>query len=484
MFTKISKETLLLIFLFFIGLGLRLYLLDQNLFFNYEQGRDLLVVKDIVENHKLTLIGPKTDIDGVFHGPLYYYLLFPLYLLFSGNPILMSQCLNVLISFTVIPLFFLAKKLFDKQTAWVAAIFWTFSYGAIISSHWFANPVFMPLLSVLFWWLILKYKESHSIFYILYSMFCLAAVIHLEIVNALFLIPAVLLYFRLNKIKIPMRHLIISCLLLVVSCASYALFELRHEFLMTHSLLNALGKTEPTSWLASLKQILGLLNDQVRYYFFTSINHSFYWLVYFIFLIVAWKKDHTRLLFLWLSVPIFIIFFLPRFALFHFFLGIYPALFIAAAVILREIKIIKIIKVITIITFIVSHLLLWQKNLPLNRFAFFQAGQEGMKISEQIKTIDYLYQQTKKESWSAEFYTIPYFSDQGWRYLLSWYGQKKYGYLPITNGEKTRHFFLVYQEDLGQSWYLNYWLKQKDKTTSLLETRKFGIITVEKRQSL
>ena len=49
---------------------LRIAWLDKNLFFGYEQGRDLLAIKDIIFNKNLTLLGPKTDIDGIYHGPL------------------------------------------------------------------------------------------------------------------------------------------------------------------------------------------------------------------------------------------------------------------------------------------------------------------------------------------------------------------------------------------------------------------------------
>src|SRR3989338_3275443 len=52
----------------------------------YDQGRDLLLVSNIVYNHNLTLIGPTTGLQGIFYGPYWYYFLAPLIFLSGGDP--------------------------------------------------------------------------------------------------------------------------------------------------------------------------------------------------------------------------------------------------------------------------------------------------------------------------------------------------------------------------------------------------------------
>lgn len=104
-FNKINK--LFCPFNFFIivvvttAFFLRFYLLSQNLFFGPEQGRDFLVIKDIVVNHKFTLIGSKTDIEGVFHGPFYYYLSSIPFLISRGSPFFTMFFLVLINSFSV-----------------------------------------------------------------------------------------------------------------------------------------------------------------------------------------------------------------------------------------------------------------------------------------------------------------------------------------------------------------------------------------------
>jgi len=70
-----KKELLIILLIFFTAFAVRWIRIPEYLFFGYEQGRDALVIKDIYIMEKFTLVGPKTDIDGVFHGPIYYYLM-------------------------------------------------------------------------------------------------------------------------------------------------------------------------------------------------------------------------------------------------------------------------------------------------------------------------------------------------------------------------------------------------------------------------
>jgi hypothetical protein len=55
-------------------ISLALFLRLNNLgriSFSYDQARDAFFAQDIL-NGDLKIVGPPTDIQGVFHGPLYY----------------------------------------------------------------------------------------------------------------------------------------------------------------------------------------------------------------------------------------------------------------------------------------------------------------------------------------------------------------------------------------------------------------------------
>lgn len=74
------------------GIALRVVeLINRNVLFGVDNGRDYLAAYNIVVNHKLTLIGAEAGsgvagINGIFHGPGYFYLISLAYVLFHGDP--------------------------------------------------------------------------------------------------------------------------------------------------------------------------------------------------------------------------------------------------------------------------------------------------------------------------------------------------------------------------------------------------------------
>src|SRR4030067_2606097 len=84
---KLSKYTLLLILIIAVGIFFRLY--KSVIYFPYGHDNDLAgwVIKDILLNKHLRLVGQETSTQGIFIGSLYYYLLIPFYLLTGLDPV-------------------------------------------------------------------------------------------------------------------------------------------------------------------------------------------------------------------------------------------------------------------------------------------------------------------------------------------------------------------------------------------------------------
>ena len=71
-----------------------------------DEGRDVLVVKRILVDHKFTLLGPATSIGNMYLGPLYYYLMIIPMALSCLNPL--GPAMKVAL-FGVITVFFVYK---------------------------------------------------------------------------------------------------------------------------------------------------------------------------------------------------------------------------------------------------------------------------------------------------------------------------------------------------------------------------------------
>ena len=80
----VQKFALLLILL--VAAFMRLYRIQDYMTFLGDEGRDVLVVYNILHGH-LTLLGPTSSVGGFFLGPIYYYFMAPFLWLFNYNPV-------------------------------------------------------------------------------------------------------------------------------------------------------------------------------------------------------------------------------------------------------------------------------------------------------------------------------------------------------------------------------------------------------------
>src|SRR3989344_2679747 len=100
------KELLFLISILFLSAILRLWRIDTDLLFHRDQGVHALGAWSIWHDSELKLLGHPTDVDGIFHGSLYYHLLSIPYFLSSGNPVT-AVVFQVLIEVAPLPFLYL-----------------------------------------------------------------------------------------------------------------------------------------------------------------------------------------------------------------------------------------------------------------------------------------------------------------------------------------------------------------------------------------
>ena len=100
--------------------------LEGKMTFEWDQSRDYDAASRIVATGKLPLLGPvvRGDIGGFYLGPLYYYLVTPLYSFSGGNPLALSV-VSIGMDITVIILLFaLLKKYTSLSVAIIATLIW------------------------------------------------------------------------------------------------------------------------------------------------------------------------------------------------------------------------------------------------------------------------------------------------------------------------------------------------------------------------
>ena len=467
---RINRTGFLLMLLFLIGFFLRFYNIPQNLFFGPEQGIDFLAIKNIVVNHSPTLIGSKTDIGGIFHGPVYYYLAAIPFLLSHGSPIFVSLFFIFIHSLTVFVTYYLGKEMFGKRVGILAALLFTFAFGAIIYARWLSSPPLSIFFSGLYFLFLNRFLKGHKFSLIWASLvFCLLG--EVEFLNFIFYsIITLLIIFFFHKEFIKHRLITLASLLVLVigSISNYLLFDFRHNFLITKGITKlALGESGYyLSYVNSAKSGLSGLVGGFSYFVlpFQAIASLLLFIAGLVFLMKLLKENRVSatLLLLWLTVPALVIIVLRRDALEHFFVSMGIAFILVLAIFIDFVwKKNQLLGIILSFLIIGLNLYVWDISIPRNQNIFFQSPQLGLKFSDQLKTIDKIYQRASGKPFSFQSYTIPYWSQQGWEYLFWYYGKQKYGYEPLHRNTKT--LYVIIQDDPSNKNFQRNWL---DNTVS------------------
>jgi uncharacterized membrane protein len=230
------------LFLIILGLGLFLKSYKPLQLFIYSHDQDLAgwMIKDILVNKHLRLIGQETSTQGVFIGPLFYYLLIPFYLLFNMDPAGGVLMVTLLGAFGIWSFYFVFLKIFNKPTGLIASLVYATSFYTVLTDR-----EVVPTTPVIMWtvWflyslhLVLKGEQKKG--FILGGVL-LGLVWNFNLALAI-IAPLVLIAYFLGRKKLNINAVILGAISLMATSAPLILFELRHGFSQTKAILSSLA---------------------------------------------------------------------------------------------------------------------------------------------------------------------------------------------------------------------------------------------------
>lgn len=486
----LTPTVIFLAICFVAAFFLRFYLIPQNLFFGYEQGRDFLAIADIVQHHKLTLIGSKTDIEGVFHGPIFYYIAAIPFVLSRGNPVAVEGFLILLQSLTVFTIYFLGRELFNKRTGLIAATLFTVSFASVAYSRWLSNPpLSIPLVALFLLFLVKFLKgDKRSIFW---AAICLGVLAQVQFLNMLFFFPIVfiaLIVYRKTFFKTNPLYLLVSLIIAgVIAFGTYFLFDMRHSFLITKSILALLSGHSGyySSYGDTFMLVMSTLFASAA-----SVITPFYSVAAALLLVAGLavnvihtqKNKNSLIVPITIIVPLLVLILLHHTVLIHYFIPLFVPVIVLTAFLLEFIwQKNKILGAVCLAALIILNLYTWMVNIPKNSNTYFQSTQPEFHYSDQLKAIDIVYQNSNGQPFAYQVYTIPYWSGQGWQYLFDYYGKKKYGYTQVPQ-EKAKVLFVIIQNDKNNLLYQQLWLRDTVSKWGTESARfHLGDLTIQKR---
>lgn len=271
-----SPRLLILLVIIFIGIFFRIYNLTELAGFGHDEDLAAWIVKDIIIDHHPRLIGQETSIDGVFIGPLFYYLQIPFFLFFNLHP-LSAQGLTLAISVgTVISIFFALSKLFNKEVGLAGSFIYASTLGVAMLDRWTVPT--QPTLLWSIWYLYTLFnllQGNLKVLPILAILIGLIWHVHVAFIPLLLLIPIAIILSRNTPhdllSKITPKKITLSVALLLLLISPYALFELRHNFSQTQGFTSALSaeRGEAKGWKRAKKVLFSFTQSTA-----TLITHN------------------------------------------------------------------------------------------------------------------------------------------------------------------------------------------------------------------
>lgn len=305
------KGIILLLFIFNI-FSASWYPLNKDISFSSDIARDFLLFREI-DQKKIMLIGPRSSVPGLYHGPLWLYLNYPAYILGKGNPIIVGWYWVFLIFIFSLISYFIAKKLFGS-TAGALYLLINSSY-LIHHSKGLFNPHGALFFLPIFFFFFIKYLETNKIRYLISHAITAGFLVQFQIaIGGPFLILS-FLYILIRTLRNhQFNHLAIYFLTILISLSTFIIFEVRHGFLLTKSVIGHFlirGGDPRYNYLHFIINRFKLMTQGVQFVTLASLKSSnLYILLIFIYLVFLQIKNniHRRFYFVFL----------------YFFLGFFP----------------------------------------------------------------------------------------------------------------------------------------------------------------
>lgn len=497
-----NKKTLLFLIIFTLSFLLRAQeTISRNFIFLIDQGRDMIAVRSIVFDHHLTLIGPYTSLQGVFQGPLWYYLLSVPTFITNGDP-WGSVVLMLLLSLSILLIvFFRLRADFGNTTALLTAFLFAVCPEAVAAATYSWNPhpmwLLIPVSTLSFYEVIKKRYGFH-----LFLWPTLSLMFHFETALAVFLLLSYLIvaavFYRENlKTKFFLCGIGIACLFFLPQIV----FDIRHNFLMSSSVLKIFaGSKQGLLIKGESLYYPGLVNNHVAA-FFENFRSGFsdgrsivlfakllsVVIVFFLLFGKKYKLFTTNeykfgVLLARILIVVYLLSFLYPFPIRYWFLtgfqSYYLLLFGLVLGALWRHKRGRIFVLVTIVIFMLPVL----RRLQL---LYITPPNDGgvAKIKGKIDAIDYVYNKAQGKNFGLLVFTPPVNTD-AYDYLIWWHGNKQYGYVPHSN--KKGEFYLLIEPDPGQSWTYQGWLDTVIKTGEIKSTVTLpsGFIIQQRHETL
>lgn len=257
-------NTLSLVLVIFVAIFFRTNQLEGKMTFEWDQARDFTAVETMLKTGKPMLLGPivRGDSGGFYLGPLYYYLITPLYYFSGGNPLSLSVVPIGMDVLVICILYFFLRSKTSWSVAFITGMIWAGSPLLIRDSYTPWNVSLISVWMILFIINLLKLSETSRFRYkfILVFLSSLTTNLHLS------LLPIAALFLGINYrsfLKLSIKQYMYLVIAAIAPISTLIAHDLTHSFENTILLKRFLFGVSTKS--ANFKQIASLIIEKYGY---------------------------------------------------------------------------------------------------------------------------------------------------------------------------------------------------------------------------
>lgn len=474
-------KTAVLIYLF--SLFVNSYKLPQNLFFGHEQGRDAQAVKEIYTGKHFPLISTKTEVEGLYSPPWYYYIMTIPYGLTGGNPTAGMLAIIFFNSTAAAVMYFFIKDL-TNSNFWgiVGGLLTTLSWEFINYARWLINvsPAY-PFVTLALYMAWKYYKTKAERYFFLYALFAIIAFqFQITLIFQFAFLSIVLIVFRFFKIP-NVKTILLAAVTAILFISPLIIFDFRHEHISLKSIASFMNGTASTSLNIHPQNSLSLYLDQflrVAKRTLFDIKNTYLQLTFFIFLLIGFflflkdKSNRKSALFV-LVISFMSLGIMPfNIGLTQLYQGTGVGLIALATVsfyaLWKKFKIGAFLLTLLLIASSLQNVNRLQKNDDL----FFVPEQKVLTLRDQQNLINFMHTDAQIKPYRFESQTIPYLHSEGWQYLHS------YMY-PHAESKVAKEVYISIEKNIEPYWEKK-WIEDLGETELIYE-KNFGQIRLQKR---
>ncbi|MCX6705767.1 MAG: glycosyltransferase family 39 protein [Candidatus Woesebacteria bacterium] len=296
MILKFVKKNYLFLIILIAGMFFRVYKPISWMPYGHDQDLAGWIIKDIVFDKHIRLIGQETTSKGIFIGPLFYYLQIPFFFLTKWRPTGAVFLVTLISAFGIFSYYYCFKKMFNNRVGIFVSLIYAISYLIV-----FTDRETVPTMPVMIWsvwflfflWQLYKGKQKSYLFLGL----LLGLVWHFNLASII-LVPLILLAQIFSRTKMNFKYILLAIGIFGILMSPFFIFEVRHGYQQTKAI--ALSLTAPKDYIpgtgkgfAKLDRVMQLVDKNITGLFWG--NRSFYppswnfYLLSFVFVFLFFK---------------------------------------------------------------------------------------------------------------------------------------------------------------------------------------------------